>query len=76
MNDWPNSEIPEVCSALEAKCEEYGFEMPSDVHIGNLLKTLIASKPNAQVLELGTGIGLSLAWMRDGLDDNSHLITV
>lgn len=68
--------IPEVYAALELKCEEFGFDMPSDVHVGTLLKTLIASKPAANVLELGTGIGLSLAWMIDGLDNDSQLTTV
>lgn len=50
--------------------------MPSDLYIGTLLKTLITSKPQANILELGTGIGLSLSWMVDGLDSESRLITV
>ena len=50
--------------------------MPSDVYIGTLLKTLISSKPAGRFLELGTGIGLSLAWMIDGMDENARLITV
>lgn len=50
--------------------------MPSDIYIGTLLKTLISSRPNGRFLELGTGIGLSLSWMVDGMDTESHLITV
>ena len=50
--------------------------MPSDLYIGALLKTLITSKPSSNILELGTGIGLSLSWMIDGLDANSSLISV
>ncbi|WP_246073289.1 O-methyltransferase [Formosa sediminum] len=50
--------------------------MPSDLYIGTLLRTLITSKPNANLLELGTGIGLSLSWMIDGMDSESRLISV
>lgn len=50
--------------------------MPSDLYIGTLLKTLMSSKPDGHFLELGTGIGLSLAWMIDGLSTKASLITV
>lgn len=50
--------------------------MPSDLYIGTLLKTLVGSKPKGRFLELGTGIGLSLAWMVDGMDEQAQLITV
>lgn len=76
MNDAAISDIPNVYSIIKTKEKETGFSMPSDIYIGTLLKTLITSKPAANVLELGTGIGLSLAWMIDGLDANAHLITV
>jgi len=61
---------------IEAKSEEIGFTMPSDLYIGTLLKTLISSKPNGNFLELGTGVGLSLSWMIDGMVNQSKLITV
>lgn len=67
---------PKKYSKIEAKSTEIGFTMPSDIYIGTLLKTLIASKPKSTILELGTGIGLSLSWMIDGLDKESKLITV
>ena len=50
--------------------------MPSDMFVGTLLKTLISSKPGGRFLELGTGIGLSLSWMIDGMDVASTLITI
>ena len=50
--------------------------MPSDFYIGVLLKTLITSKPGSNFLELGTGIGLSLSWMADGMDAGSKLTTI
>lgn len=76
MNDANILDKPKIHPAIEAKCREIGFTMPSDLYIGTLLKTLISSKPAANVLELGTGIGLSLSWMIDGLDAHSKLTTV
>ncbi|MBS9464145.1 class I SAM-dependent methyltransferase [Flagellimonas sp. 389] len=69
-------DTPQVYPGLLAKSEEIGFTMPSDIYIGTLLKTLIASKPNGIFLELGTGIGLSMAWMLEGMDKNSKLISI
>mgnify|MGYP000270818091 CR=1 FL=1 len=69
-------DIPKIHSEIERKSIEIGFTMPSDLYIGTLLKTLIASKQKGRFLELGTGIGLSLSWMIDGMDSESKLITV
>jgi len=76
MNDSNILDQPTIYSSLLAKSKEIGFIMPSDLYIGTLLKTLITSKPNGNFLELGTGIGLSLAWMIDGMDENSTLATL
>ena len=67
MNDSDILNKPEIHSAIEAKSKEIGFTMPSDLLIGSLLKTLITSKPKSNILELGTGVGLSLSWMTFGL---------
>ncbi|GAA3512045.1 hypothetical protein GCM10022393_27220 [Aquimarina addita] len=69
-------DIPEMYPAIIAKSKEIGFTMPSDLLVGSLLRTLVSSKPRANILELGTGIGLSLSWMIDGMDSFSKLITV
>lgn len=76
MNDQLLNDKPIIYEVLESKCAEIGFSMPSDLYIGTLLKTLIRSKPQSNVLELGTGIGLSLSWMIDGLDDRSTLTSI
>ena len=68
--------MPGRYPALLEKSREIGFGMSSDVYIGTLLKTLTASKPNGNFLELGTGIGLSLAWMIKGMDEKSQIISV
>lgn len=50
--------------------------MPSDELVGSLLRTLTASKPAGNFLELGTGIGLSLSWMVDGMCINSKILSI
>ena len=76
MNDTIILDIPKKYEAIQQKSAEIGFSMPSDLHVGTLLKTLVASKPKGRFLELGTGIGLSLSWMIDGLDEGSQIITI
>lgn len=76
MNDTKIKDIPSIHQEIQRKSQEIGFTMPSDVFIGTLLKTLISSKPGGRFLELGTGIGLSLSWIIDGMDDNATLISV
>ncbi len=76
MNDLNIINKPKGHSIIESKCVEIGFTMPSDLYIGSLLKTLITSKSNSNLLELGTGIGLSLSWMIDGMDDLSKLTSI
>lgn len=69
-------DIPALYSNIQSKAKEIGFTMPSDLYIGSLLKTLISSRINANILEIGTGAGLSLAWMVDALSKNSQLTTI
>ena len=41
-----------------------------------MLRVLAATKPGGRLLELGTGTGLSTAWLLDGMDRDARLITV
>jgi len=52
------------------------FDQVSDPLLGSLLSTLSATKPNGRFLELGTGSGLSTAWILQGMDEKSKLRTV
>ncbi len=52
------------------------FDQLSDCQLGSLLSTLITSKPNSKIIELGTGSGLSTVWILEGMDNNSTLQTV
>ncbi|MEK6153695.1 class I SAM-dependent methyltransferase [Flavobacteriaceae bacterium 3-367] len=76
MDDAIILDKPVIYEEIQQKCEEIGFSMPSDMHVGAFLKALISAKPQSHFLELGTGIGLSLSWMVDGMDKDSRLITV
>lgn len=76
MNDSIIHNKPEKHAEIERKSKEIGFTMPSDLYIGTLLKTLITSRPKSNLLELGTGVGLSLSWMIEGMDAESMLTTV
>ena len=76
MNDTKILKRPEVYQDLCLKSQEIGFTMPSDIYVGNLLKTLVSSKPKGHFLELGTGMALSLSWMVDGMDSDSTLISI
>ncbi|WP_310586228.1 hypothetical protein [Lacihabitans soyangensis] len=55
--------IPVAYYTIDAATKDMGFTMPSDILTCSLLKTLAASKPNGKYLELGTGTGLSTAWI-------------
>ena len=76
MNDQVFASTPSLLATLEQECQDIGFTMPSDRHIGALLCSLVASKAKGHFLELGTGIGLSLCWMIEGMDQGSHLYSI
>lgn len=76
MNQSDIRNKPSIHATVEAKSSQIGFSMPSDLYVGTLLKTLIASKPCGNFLEIGTGIGLSLSWMVDGMDDCGTIISI
>jgi len=63
-------------SAIEKSTEALGFDMASEPLVGEFLRMLVASKPVGRILELGTGTGLSTAWMCAGLSDDATLLSV
>lgn len=70
------SDIPAQYENIAEATKAIEFNMASDMQTGCLLKTLVASKPSGRILELGTGTGLATAWIIDGMDDATRLITV
>jgi predicted O-methyltransferase YrrM len=76
MNDFSNLNEPQSLAGIWADTRAAGFNMASEPLTCSLLRTLVASKPAARILELGSGTGLSTAWLLDGMDAASQLITV
>jgi predicted O-methyltransferase YrrM len=68
--------FPPAYAQINHATQEAGFSMASDTLTGSLLRTLAASKPDGRLLELGTGTGLSTAWILDGMDANATLTSV
>jgi predicted O-methyltransferase YrrM len=67
---------PSRLAAIVAATSAIGFAMGSDALTGSMLRTLAASKPGGNLLEIGTGTGLSAAWLLDGMDENARLTSV
>ena len=71
-----NQTYPKAYDKINDETKLSGFDMASDVLTCSLLKTLASSKPAGKFLELGTGTGLSTAWILDGMDHNSSLTSI
>lgn len=76
MNEWDYLRLPAALAAIEAETTSIGFVMGSERTAGALLRILAAAKCAGQILELGTGTGISTAWLLDGMDADSCLLTV
>lgn len=68
--------MPSKAEEIIERALELQFKMSCDVETGQLLRALVSGKRNAMLLELGTGAGYSTAWMVDGMDEGSRLISV
>jgi predicted O-methyltransferase YrrM len=71
-----NPTYPKSYISIQTATTASGFTMASDVLTCSLLRTLAASKPAGKFLELGTGTGLSTAWILDGMDNESTLTSI
>ena len=67
---------PTAYDSIKKATEACGFLQMSEISTCSLLKTLAASKPSGEFLELGTGTGLATAWILDGMDEESTLISL
>ena len=76
MNDSLNLREPSCLHALWADTRAAGFPMASEQLACSLLRTLASTKVSGNLLELGSGTGLSTAWLLDGMDKNSKLMPV
>lgn len=71
-----NIVLPKWYSEIKNDSDKISFSMPSDLQTGSFLRTLTASKNNGNILELGTGTGLSLTWIAEGMSQNATLISI
>jgi predicted O-methyltransferase YrrM len=76
MDDLLCIRAPRALGVIQARTEELKFDMASEPRTGALLQMLAASKPGGRFLELGTGTGLSTAWLLSGMDAASTLISI
>lgn len=71
-----NQHFPQAYHKINDETKLSGFDMASDILTCSLLRTLASSKPAGKFLELGTGTGLSTAWILDGMDLSSTLTSI
>jgi len=76
MDDLAHLNPPLMLPAILDRTAALAFSMPSEPRTGAMLRVLAAAKPGGRLLELGTGTGLSTAWLLDGMDQDAKLISV
>jgi len=69
-------QAPPQLLAIKERTAALQFSMASEPLVGAMLRTLVASKPGGRFLELGTGTGVATAWLLEGMDERSTLISV
>jgi predicted O-methyltransferase YrrM len=67
---------PATLETLVAEAAKHGFDESCAQGTGVLLRLLAASKPKGRLLNLGTGFGVSCAWLLDGMGEGGELWTV
>jgi predicted O-methyltransferase YrrM len=76
MEDLGYLSNPPGLAPVRRETDRLQFSMASEPLVGALLRALAASKPGSRLLELGTGTGVATAWLLDGMDLDSTLVSV
>ena len=76
MQDLSTIVPPAVVASITARTIELDFQMACEPLVGAFLRTLATTKPGGRFLELGTGTGMSAAWLLEGMDSTSTLVSV
>ena len=76
MNELDYIKLPPFLDKIMEDTKAIDFSMASEPRTGAHLRVLAASKPGGSLLELGTGTGISTAWLLDGMNADSRLTTV
>lgn len=67
---------PAIIETLVTEAGKHGFVESCAAETGALLRMLAAAKPKGRLLNLGTGFGVSCAWLLDGMGGDAELWTV
>src|SRR5262245_38806592 len=76
MREAENLKLPARLPHILWETASLNFTMASDLLTGCLLRTLAATKPAGNLLELGTGTGVATVWMLNGMDAGARLVSV
>ncbi len=76
MTDEAIQNYPTNYISIDEATKQSCFTMASDPKTCSLLKTLAGTKPGGKLLELGTGTGLSTAWILEGMDNSAVLTSI
>jgi|SRR5437016_4853615 len=69
--------LPAIVAAAHGRAADARFELSCETEVGGLLACLAAVvPPRGRVLELGTGVGVGLAWLVHGLGDRRDVTVV
>ncbi len=70
-------DLPETVLAAHERATKTGFQLACEVEVGRLLAALSAAVPQGgRILEIGTGVGVGLAWLVHGLGERPDVEVV
>ena len=67
---------PDQLDAISQETVSMGFDMSCDLQTGAFLRFLASGATGGNILELGTGTGVSTCWLLDGMDARCRLVSV
>lgn len=76
MKNYLELKTPAGWDEIQRRSKAAGFGMASGAGAGAFLATLAATKPGGRLLEIGTGAGHATAWLLQGMDKSSQLLSI
>jgi predicted O-methyltransferase YrrM len=73
----PSEQLPVAVQAAQERATSAGFGLSCEIAVGRLLATLAAAVPEGgRILEIGTGVGVGLAWLVHGVGEREDVEVV